>query len=144
FALGFCAPAFADPPPKPRQVVVHYADLGQVMYQASYVAAQEMQKAIAAFVAAPSAESMAKAREAWKQARVPYQETEGFRFGNKIVDDWEGNVNAWPLDEGLIDYVDKKFYGDSSDENPLYTANIIASKTVRIGKKTIDVSKITP
>ena len=33
-------------------------------------------------------------------------QTEGFRFGNAIVDDWEGKVNAWPLDEGLIDYVD--------------------------------------
>ena len=28
-----------------------------------------------------------------------------FRFGNPLVDDWEGRVNAWPLDEGLIDYV---------------------------------------
>ena len=32
-------------------------------------------------------------------------QTEAFRFGNKIVDDWEGRVNSWPLDEGLIDYV---------------------------------------
>ena len=34
------------------------------------------------------------------------QQTEAYRFGNAIVDDWEGKVNAWPLDEGLIDYVD--------------------------------------
>ena len=33
-------------------------------------------------------------------------QTEVFRFGNPVVDDWEGRVNAWPLDEGLIDYVD--------------------------------------
>ena len=43
---------------------------------------------------------------AWIAARVPYQQTEVYRFGNRIVDDWEGRVNAWPLDEGLIDYVD--------------------------------------
>ena len=40
------------------------------------------------------------------QRGVPYQQTEAYRFGNAIVDDWEGRVNAWPLDEGLIDYVD--------------------------------------
>ena len=27
-------------------------------------------------------------------------QTEAFRFGNAIVDDWEGRVNSWPLDEG--------------------------------------------
>ena len=42
------------------------------------------------------------------------------------VDDWEGKVNAWPLDEGLIDYTAAS-YGGASDENPFYTANIIAS-----------------
>jgi len=31
---------------------------------------------------------------------VPYQQTEVYRFGNPIVDAWEGKVNAWPLDEG--------------------------------------------
>ena len=36
-------------------------------------------------------------------------------------------MNAWPLDEGLIDYVDGKSYGDTSDENPLFTANVIAA-----------------
>ena len=44
------------------------------------------------------------AREAWLAARVPYMQTEVFRFGNPVVDEWEGQLNAWPLDEGLIDY----------------------------------------
>ena len=64
---------------------------------------------------------------------MPYQQTEGFRFGNAIVDDWEGKVNAWPLDEGLIDYVDAALYGEESEENPLYTANVIANPELRIG-----------
>ncbi len=88
-------------------------------------------------------DNLDKAKTAWKAARVPYQQTEGFRFGNALVDDWEGRVNAWPLDEGLIDYVDKS-YGATSDENPLYTANIVANTKVRVGKKTIDATKITP
>lgn len=142
-AVSFATPAFADAP-KPRDVITHYADLAQAMYGASYDTAKELQTAVDAFVAAPSAQTQQKAKDVWKNARTFYQQTEAFRFGNKIVDDWEGNVNAWPLDEGLIDYVDKSKYGDSSDENPLYTANVIASKTIRIGKKTIDVTKITP
>ncbi|MGR7996225.1 MULTISPECIES: imelysin family protein [unclassified Xanthobacter] len=141
--VSFAPPAFADAP-KARDVITHYADLAHVMYDASYATAKEMQQAIDAFVAAPSAETQQKAKDAWKSARTFYQQTEAFRFGNKIVDDWEGNVNAWPLDEGLIDYVDKAKYGDTSDENPLYTANVIASKSIRIGKKTVDVTKITP
>lgn len=140
---AFAGPALADAP-KPRDVVVHYANLAEVMYQSSAAAAKDMQKTILAFLDAPSAETLAKARDAWKAARVPYIQTEAFRFGNKAVDKLEGNVNSWPLDEGLIDYVDRKSYGEKSDENPLYTANVIASKTIRVGKKTIDVSKITP
>jgi putative iron-regulated protein len=83
------------------------------------------------------------AREAWKAARIPYQQTEAFRFGNPIVDDWEGRVNAWPLDEGLIDYVDAS-YGTESDENTLYVANVIANTTIEINGEKVDVSAITP
>jgi len=69
-------------------------------------------------------------------------QTEAFRFGNAIVDDWEGKVNAWPLDEGLIDYVSAE-YGNESPENDLYIANVIAKTTVKIGGKEVDTSKIT-
>ena len=53
----------------------------------------------------PTPATLAAARTAWKAARVPYLQTEGLRFGNAIVDEWEPKVNSWPLDEGLIDYV---------------------------------------
>ena len=86
---------------------------------------------------------MQAAKKAWLAARVPYQQTEAFRFGNAIVDDWEGKVNAWPLDEGLIDYVDSSQYGSESDENSLYAANVIANPILIINGKTIDAGKIT-
>jgi putative iron-regulated protein len=69
-------------------------------------------------------------------------QTEAFRFGNAIVDDWEGRVNSWPLDEGLIDYVSAS-YGTESAENDLYTANVVANKTLIVGGKKLDTSKIT-
>jgi len=88
-------------------------------------------------------ETLNAARDAWKASRVPYQQTEVYRFGNKIVDDWEGEVNSWPLDEGLIDYVAKS-YGTESDTNSLYTANVIANKEIEINGKKVDASKLSP
>ncbi|HEY9214509.1 MAG TPA: imelysin family protein, partial [Ancylobacter sp.] len=129
--------------PKPRDIVVTYANIAEAMYGDSLKTAKDLQTAVNAFIAEPTEANLDKAKAAWKAARVPYQQTEGFRFGNALVDDWEGRVNAWPLDEGLIDYVDKS-YGATSDENPLYTANIVANTKVRVGKKTIDATKITP
>jgi putative iron-regulated protein len=82
------------------------------------------------------------ARKAWVAARVPYQQTEGFRFGNAVVDEWEGKVNAWPLDEGLIDYVDAS-YGKESDENPAYTLNLIANKKIQLGNEMVDATVIS-
>ena len=129
--------------PKPRDIVVNYANIAEAMYGDALSTAKALQTAVNAFIAEPTEANLDKAKTAWKAARVPYQQTEGFRFGNALVDDWEGRVNAWPLDEGLIDYVDKG-YGATSDENPLYTANIVANTKVRVGKKTIDATKITP
>ena len=88
--------------------------------------------AIAALLASPSEATLQAAREAWKAARVPYMQTEGFRFGNADRRRLGGRVNSWPLDEGLIDYVDPS-YGEATDENPLYTANVIANPQLRIG-----------
>ncbi|MDF2996253.1 MAG: Peptidase Imelysin [Xanthobacteraceae bacterium] len=146
-ALGVfaAAPASAQgTAPKPREILVTYANIAEAMYGDSLKTAKDLQAAVDAFLAAPTEDNLGKAKDAWKAARVPYQQTEGYRFGNAIVDDWEGKVNAWPLDEGLIDYVDTKSYGEKSDENPLYTANVIANTKIRVGKKTIDATKITP
>ncbi len=72
---------------------------------------------------------------------MPYQQTEVFRFGNAIVDDWEGKVNAWPLDEGMIDYVDG---GSATDENPYAALNVIATPQFTLSGTEIDATAITP
>lgn len=123
-------------------VLKHYGDVAEAMYTDAHAAAVDLGKAIDALVANPSDETLKAARAAWKEARPWYQQTEGYRFGNSIVDDWEGKVNSWPLDEGLIDYTGKGSYGETSDENPLYTANVIASTSIRIGNDTVDTTKI--
>lgn len=132
------APALAV---TPEEVTQHYADLAQAGYQDSLTTAQALQTAVAALIATPSEATLQAARDAWKSARVPYQQTEAFRFGNPIVDDWEGRVNSWPLDEGLIDYTAG---GYGNEENELANLNVIATPKFTLSGKEIDATNITP
>lgn len=126
----------------PDAVVAHYADIAAAAYDDSVTTAQALQQAVAALVAQPSEATLGAARSAWTAARVPYQQTEAFRFGNPIVDDWEGRVNAWPLDEGLIDYVAEGT--PSAEDNELAQLNVIANPDLKIGADTLDAATITP
>ena len=141
--LGFAGLAPARAETDPRAVVTTYADIGAAMYADAVSGAEALRTAVGALLAKPDATTLAAARKAWIDARPWYQQTEGFRFGNPAVDALEGRVNGWPLDEGLIDYVDTKAYGETSEENPLYRANVIANKTIRVGKTRIDARRIT-
>lgn len=135
------AAAAAQPAPASQAVVSHYADLADAMYGDSLEGARGLQKSLDAFLAHPTEQTLSAARASWKAARVPYLQTEGFRFANTVVDDWEPKVNAWPLDEGLIDYVAPS-YGAQSDQNPLYTLDVITNTKLRVGAKVIDASMI--
>ncbi|BCP54710.1 peptidase [Kaistia sp. 32K] len=141
-ALSGALPAMAADAPAASAVLKNYGDIAQAKYEDALSGAKALNVAIDALIANPNDATLAAARDAWKASRPAYQQTEVYRFGNAIVDDWEGRVNAWPLDEGLIDYVDAKSYGDSSDSNPLYTANVIANKELQIGPDKVDASVI--
>ena len=138
-ALPFAAQAETTP----SAVLDNYADIALAKYQDSLTTAQALDAAIDALLANPSEATLGAAKAAWIAARVPYQQTEVYRFGNAIVDDWEGKVNAWPLDEGLIDYVDAS-YGADSDENALYTVNVVANAKLTVNGSMVDASAITP
>jgi putative iron-regulated protein len=140
-SLALSSAATAEPTPK--DVIKAYADIAQAAYSDSADTARTLKLAVDAFLAHPTDDNLRAARAAWIAARIPYMQTEAFRFGNPIVDDWEGRVNSWPLDEGLIDYVDTNIYGSDSAENALFTANVIANTSLTIGGKKLDTSKIT-
>jgi putative iron-regulated protein len=140
--LAFAMPASAFAA-EPSAVLDTYADIALAGYEDSLTTAKALDAAIEELVAKPSEETLSAAKEAWLAARVPYQQTEAYRFGNAIVDEWEGRVNAWPLDEGLIDYVDAS-YGTESDANEFYTVNVIANADISVGGDEVDASTITP
>jgi putative iron-regulated protein len=125
-----------------KAVVAHYADMVFAVYSDAESTAKTLQTAIDTFLANPNDETLKAARIAWIAARVPYLQSEVFRFGNTIIDDWEGQVNAWPLDEGLIDYVDKSY--EHALGNPGANANIIANNEIQVGEDKVDVKEITP
>jgi putative iron-regulated protein len=141
--VALCAGALPAAAVEAADVLDTYADMALAEYQDSLAAAEALREAIGALVATPSDATMTSAKEAWLAARAPYQQTEAYRFGNAAVDEWEGKVNAWPLDEGLIDYVDAG-YGTESDANDFYTVNVVANAQVSAGGETIDASTINP
>jgi putative iron-regulated protein len=126
----------------PAAVAKTYADIAAAGYDDSLITAKALQGAVDALTAAPSEDNLKAARAAWIASRPSYMQTEAFRFGNVAVDDWEGKINAWPLDEGLIDYVDPS-YG-KSQENDLATLNVIATPKFTISGVEVDATTLTP
>jgi putative iron-regulated protein len=125
----------------PQEVTTHYADMALATFQDSLTTAQALETAVQALIATPNDATLQAARDAWKAARIPYQQSEAFRFGNPVVDDWEGRVNSWPLDEGLIDYVSADY---GNEENALATLNVIATPKFTLSGTEIDATTITP
>ena len=142
-AASFVPVRADDRAPGLHEVLETYVDIAQAVYTDALYEARNLDTAIDALLDEPNEDTLAAARLAWLDARVPYQQSEVFRFGNPIVDAWEGRVNGWPLDEGLIDYVDPG-YGTDSDENDFYAANVIARETLEVNGRTVDAADITP
>jgi len=139
-ALTIASPALAV---EKADVIETYANIAEATYGDSLLTAQRLQGAVDALIAQPSPANLELARKAWRAARIPYQQSEVFRFGNPIVDDWEGGLNSWPLDEGLIDYVDAS-YGGASDENAFAELNVIANPVFNLSGTQVDATNITP
>ncbi|WP_339079957.1 imelysin family protein [Pseudomonas sp. TMP9] len=123
-------------------VVSHYAELALAVFSDAASTGKTLQAAVDALLANPNTDTLNAARAAWLAARVPYMQSEVFRFGNAVVDDWEGQMNAWPLDEGLIDYVAQDY--QYALGNPGASANIIANTEIQVGEDKLDASTITP
>jgi putative iron-regulated protein len=109
-ALGAPSVTVAGSSDDPQAVVDHYADGVHAAYEASLESATELDAAIDAFLADPTDETLEAAKQAWLAARDDYGLTEAFRFYGGPIDNEtdgpEGLINAWPLDEVYIDYVE--------------------------------------
>ena len=107
--VAACSGGGADDDLK-QDVVRNYADGAHAMYSKSLASAETLDAAIDRFLAAPSAVRLDAAKRAWLLARDDYGPTEIYRFYDGPIDNEEdgpeGLVNAWPLDEAYVDYVE--------------------------------------
>jgi putative iron-regulated protein len=91
-------------------VAEHYADGVYASYQASIASATELQSTLVAFTEDPTDATLQAAKDQWLAARDDYGPTEAFRFYDGPIDDPddgpEGQINAWPMDEAYVDYVE--------------------------------------
>ncbi|UII31774.1 peptidase m75, imelysin [Fulvivirga ulvae] len=91
-----------------QDVVDNYANIVYATYSDALSTAEDLSTAIDALVADPTEINLEAAKTAWLEAREPYGQSEVFRFYGGPIDDEdgpEGQLNAWPLDEAYIDYV---------------------------------------
>lgn len=92
-----------------RGVVRHYGKIVEANYRDALEGAIALEKAILDFVESPDAERFAAAKRAWAASRIPYQQTEAFRFYAGPIDRANGPeplINGWPMDEFHVDYVE--------------------------------------
>ena len=88
-----------------RDVLKQYATLVSANYTDCLTTGKALQAAIVNFTDQPSAQTLEAARTAWLAARVPYGQTEAFRFYDGPIEEVDGYLNSWPMDEAYLDYV---------------------------------------
>lgn len=110
----------------------NYADIVVANYADSYDAAKSLRDQIYAFVDNPTEAGLKSCKDLWLAARKPYGQTEIYRFYGGPIDNEtdgpEGLINAWPMDENFIDYVQ----GDDSAGliNDLSTYPVISKEVL--------------
>ena len=126
------------------EVVSHYADGVHASYSQSLASAQEMDSAIDAFLADPTPAGLEAAKRAWLRARDDYGPTEVFRFYGGPIDNEEngpeGLINAWPMDESYVDYVEGNPTAgiiNMPDEYPTIDAELILSLNEEGGEENV-------
>lgn len=136
---------------KQASILEAYANIALDNYTNALKDAKNLKVAIDKFAKAPTQANFDAAKKAWLDSRESYGSTEIFRLSNGPIDaeeGWiadaygslEGQINAWPLDENMIDYT-------VDAEGKLTSGNIIDT----VGKfnpggedsKEVDVTKIT-
>lgn len=127
------------------EIKTNYANLLYANYTDALTDAKALQTSLVTFTAEPTEANFEASKMAWLTSRESYGQTEAFRFSDGPIDDEdgpEGALNAWPLDEVYIDYVD----GDETsgiinnlDGFPSITADVLEGLNESGGEKNISI-----
>ncbi len=109
-----------------------YIELVRDSYAKSAQGTGALKDAIDALITDPTDAKLAAARKAWVEARPAYLVTEAYRFYDGPIEDVEGQINAWPMNEAAIDYVvgDAKAGIINASTDPLTIDMIIKANQV--------------
>ncbi|WP_368030855.1 imelysin family protein [Arcobacter sp. s6] len=137
---------------KTASILDAYSNIALANYNDALKDAKSLKMAIDTFAKSPTQANLDNAKKAWLTSRESYGQTEIFRLANGPVDaeeGWvaesygalEGQLNAWPLDENMIDYtIDAN--GAKTSGNIIDTVGVFNPGGE--GASAIDVSTITP
>ncbi|HTO73216.1 MAG TPA: imelysin family protein, partial [Gemmatimonadales bacterium] len=101
FALAGCGDPIAVPTAAAVDTTRMLADLGSVVITSTY--AEMESRAVTLGQAAqtladdPTEPNLAAARAAWRQARTPWEQSEGFLFGPVETDGFDPALDTWPF-----------------------------------------------
>ena len=82
----------------------HYATVLDANYKDTISKMEALKATVDAFVDAPSADGYDAMKQAWLEARIPYGQCEFSRFYGGPLDQAQGAMNEWPIDENYVDY----------------------------------------
>jgi putative iron-regulated protein len=136
------APASAQPlKERPlRAALTTYAQIAFATYDDSVLGADLLAQRSRELAARPSAESLRAAREAWLRARIPYAQSEVFRFYDGPIDKLELWVNTWPIDESYVEAApgeDSPGIVQDSKQYPALSAELLTRLNGQAGETAI-------
>jgi len=73
--------------PSARAILATYVAIAEASYSDALQGARQLSAAIDDLLERPGEDTLQRARAAWLAARVPYLQTEAYRFGNAFVDE---------------------------------------------------------
>ena len=106
---------------KKKEFVENYVNIVLASYEDTLNKLYDLQSTIDAFIANPTDLAFKTAKNKWIISREAYGQTESFRYYDGPIDGSEGEpegyINAWPMDEALIDYVTDGSGGQDLSDN---------------------------
>ena len=152
FLLAVCGKEITEPTSTPppsvdsvkQDVIANYVDGVHALYVKSLNSATDMDRTIDHFISDPTHSSLEAAKRAWLDARDDYGPTEAFRFYGGPIDNEEngpeGLLNAWPMDESYVDYVEGNANAgiiNNPAEFPTINASLIESLNEEGGEQNV-------
>lgn len=135
-----------------KKVLSTYADIAEKSYKDALDATNALKTKITAFTTSPNPTTLQEAKDEWIKARESYSPTEIFRLSEGPIDaesGWvktmygalEAQINAWPLDENMIDYTQQNSSASRSTGNIIDTAGSFTPSGT--GATAVDITTIT-